>query len=319
LGQSHGKVDPIVVERLDVPIASPVNRPIGIANTNIGTTRLATTNLSARAIASNSLIKDYSVLSGTQGSKIIMADPNTGEQWITQDLTDKLNKKEENFTKELGLMVGSEVVNFKWKNGAEPDATKIRKELFENRITANDYYKITPAYELTTDFASRLPHLYFYQIPICIGDCYNQLGDYDKALASYLKAAKYQYININFEIPSLWLKIASNYLDWGNSLYKSGEPQDALTQYSQVIKPDDTVPGTAPLYKTELKSYGDLVTNFIGDIENPSASALNPKLKSVVLDIRAKILSIAAGLDFWGYQATYFPIFKFEYLQSVAQ
>ena len=319
LGKSHGKVDPIAIEKIKVPLANPVSPAIRISNTPIATNISVLGNRAATARFPKAFKKDYTLLSNTQGAKVIMSDPSAGEQWITQELTDKISKKDDSYTKELGLLVGNEVTAFKWKNGAEPDAAKIRKELFEKRVSANDFYRITPAYELATDFASRLPHLYFYQIPICIADCYNKLGEYNKALNTYLNAAKYQYINLNFEVPALWLKIASNYLDWGNSMYKNGEPQDALTQYSKVIKPDDTVPVSAPLYKTVLKNYGDQVATFIAAIDNPAASNLNPKVKSIILDVRAKILSIAAGLDFWGYQANFFPIFKFEYLQSVAQ
>jgi hypothetical protein len=134
-----------------------------------------------------------------------------------------------------------------------------------------------------------------------------------------MDAADYEFVNKVYEIPALWLRIARNYLDWGNHYYKKGEPQDALAQYTQVIKPDDTAPETADLYTAPLKVYGDKVKLLLASIDDPDSSDLNPKLISTVLEIRMKIQSIAAGLDFWGFQTELFPIFKFDYLQSVAQ
>lgn len=318
LKKAHGKSDAIDLTSGSTTVTTPITCiPTYTAITrSVGLLGLGTR---AAELTSMAITKDYAGLSGTKGSGVIFRVPTAEGAWITQDLTDKIDMQKENFTKEINLLMGDNIVKFTWKNGSEPDHIKVKKELFEKRILTKDLKQIKPVYELKTDFASRLPHLYFYQIPVCIADCYHKLGEYSKALSGYLDAAGYDYVNKAIEIPALWLKIATNYLEWGNMLYKKGEPQNALVPYTQVIKPNDSAPATAPLYKNPLKIYGDKVKLLLASIDNPGNSALNPKLKSTVLDIRLKIQSIAAGLDFWGFPANLFPIFKFDYLQSIAQ
>lgn len=57
----------------------------------------------------------------------------------------------------------------------------------------------------------------------------------------------------------------------------------------------------------------------IANINNAETSTLNSAVISTVLDVRAQLEKIAAGLDFTGYPANYIPIFKFDYIQNVAQ
>lgn len=318
LKKAHGKSDAIDLASGGATVTSPIPR-ITALNSTIRRRGPLSPGAGATELTSMAIKKDFADLSATKGSGVIFRVPTSEGAWITQDLTDKIDMQKDNFTKEINLLMGDKIVKFSWENGLEPNHVKVKKELFEMRVLAKDLKQIKPVYELKTDFASRLPHLYFYQIPVCIADCYHKLGEYSKALSGYLDAAGYEYVNKAIEIPALWLKIAINYLEWGNLQYKKGEPQDALTQYTQVIKPNDNAPASSALYKKPLKIYGDKVKLLLASIDNPSNSNLNPKLISTVLDIRLKIQSIAAGLDFWGFPANFFPIFKFDYLQSVAQ
>jgi hypothetical protein len=53
--------------------------------------------------------------------------------------------------------------------------------------------------------------------------------------------------------------------------------------------------------------------------EADGAGTLNPMLAAVVLEIRARLFQLNAGLDFLGMLSSYVPIWTFEFLQNVAR
>src|SRR5690606_224952 len=194
----------------------------------------------------------------------------------------------------------------------------VKQKYYEKRTVLQGVEAIKNNYILATDIAINLPHMYLYQLPVCIGDCYHYLGEFKKAEEQYLKASAYEYINTAVEVPALWLKLGQNYLEWGNSHYKNDDVQKAANVYMNVIQPDGTVPVNSPLYKNKLNEYGAQVSNLINNIADADASELNPVTINLVLDISNKLKMINAGLDYFGVPANYFPIFKFDFLQSTA-
>lgn len=120
------------------------------------------------------------------------------------------------------------------------------------------------------------------------------------------------------EIPALWIRIARNYLDWGNSFYKNEDVQLATNTYINVISPDDKTPVNSPLYNNHLNVYGKLVSMLITDIKNPDISTLNPETINIVLDVRNRLKKINIGMDYIGYQDDDLPVFKFDTLQNMA-
>lgn len=227
------------------------------------------------------------------------------------------------FDKSVGLLVGENVLQFNWKAGDQPPLDTFTEKVYEPRVTAKTLPEVTLWCWLPTDFAAYLPHLYFYVIPVAIGDCYHELGEYQKALDYYLKAANYKYINPTIEVPNLWLKLAENILAWGDWLYRNDEYEDALDVYRKVLEP----PGTAtvvwaesPLYKhSTLKLVGDKMESMLTNYETAGVGDMNPTLAAVVLEIRARLLQLDAGLDFLGIPADIVPIWSFDYLQNVAR
>ena len=64
----------------------------------------------------------------------------------------------------------------------------------------------------TVQFVAYLPHMYFYVLPMSIGDCLAGLGNLNDALQSYISVLPYPFINQNFEIVKIWTRIAQVYL-----------------------------------------------------------------------------------------------------------
>ena len=52
-----------------------------------------------------------------------------------------------------------------------------------------------------------------------IADCYNQMGQFAKAEDYYRQASRYKYLNLEAEGTSLWIRMARNAVEWGDSLY----------------------------------------------------------------------------------------------------
>ncbi|MDR4498706.1 MAG: tetratricopeptide repeat protein [Candidatus Scalindua sp.] len=257
-------------------------------------------------------------LASKKGAGVVFRLPAQGDGWITQDLESNIEKKQKLQAKEVGLSIGSEIAKFKWTENTGINLDEIKNNYYKKRVNLNSLEAVNIGYNLTTDIAVNLPHMYMYQLLVCIGDCYHYLGEFAKALEQYLNASNYQYINTNIELPALWIKIARNYHEWGNFHYRNENVQKASDVYVNVILANDAVPVNSPLYKDKLGIYGNQVAVLINNINNPDSSTLNPDTINLVLDVRNRLKMITAGLDYFGVPPNYFPIFKFDFLQSVA-
>src|SRR5262249_53208376 len=123
----------------------------------------------------------------------------------------------------------------------------------DNNLTANLKGLLTTI-STTADFAvltgwrrnphlliAYLPHVYFFVIPLAIGDCLAGLGQFDEAEKSYLATLAYPFINQQVEIVSLWTKLANLYLDQGEALYRAAgndisQLAGAKAVYERIVK-----------------------------------------------------------------------------------
>lgn len=309
-----GSVTPTAAAAAAAPVLTNGN---GHKATNLGDKAVKSASLHAVNLGTS--IKPDAIydLAAKNGDGVIFRMPNKGDGWITQELEGNIEKEQKLAAKELGVIRGSETMKFKWTEAGGLDLNTVKTAYYDKRVDLKDLTAVNIGYNLITDLAINLPHMYLYQLPVCIGDCFHHLGEYNKALEQYQKAAAYQYINNNIEVPALWIRMGRNYLEWGNSFYKNEDIQKALNAYINVITVDNKTPAS-PLYKDKLKVYGDQVSVLIAAIADPDASNLNPDTINIVLDARNRLRMINAGLDYFGFPANYFPIFKFDYLQSVA-
>lgn len=258
-----------------------------------------------------------------KGMAVTYRQPGNGGGWTTQPIETRVEASEKHFMKELGILVGENMLQVQWKAGDVVPADLVIKDIYERRMGSTKLTDINWRYDLPSDFAVQLPHLYFYVIPVALGDCFHALGEYDTAESYYLKAADYQYINTGIEIPALWQKLAENILEWGDRLYQNDAFQEALAIYRKVAEP----PGAAavvwaesPLYKhIKLKVVGDQVQEMLTTFETAGVGNMNPMLACFVLTIRGRLWQLNAGLDFLGMPTNIVPIWSFDYLQNAAR
>jgi hypothetical protein len=169
-----------------------------------------------------------------------------------------------------------------------------------------------------------LPHLYFFVIPMAIGDCLEGLGSYFEAESYYTGTLVYPFINRRYEIVKLWTKLAHLYLEMGDLAYRNARDSvadyaTAKTTYEKIIKTDKTLDGASPLYAdAKFADLKNRVNAFIaGGMKSTIAD--NPQILAKVADASLKLQQIELALNFFGFPATYIPPFSWEYLQNTAK
>jgi hypothetical protein len=175
-----------------------------------------------------------------------------------------------------------------------------------------------------TQTVAYLPSMYFFVIPMAIGDCQLGLGNLEDAASTYASVLVYPYINKAFEIPKLWNKLAGVYLAMGDRDYRNAA--DDLTQfptakadYEHIIKTDDSLDATSPLYAdARFAGLKTRVTAFIA-AGFPATYPDNPEILSKVAEARVRLQQLKASLDFFGLAVDYLPPFSWDYLQNTAK
>lgn len=168
-----------------------------------------------------------------------------------------------------------------------------------------------------------LPHLYFYVLPMSIGDTLASMGDFAEAERNYLVAASYPFLNVHAELPHVWTRLAELYLAWGDALYReAGNDLAAVGRagdiYQRIVKPDDTIDAASSLYAGALTPMKARAEPIIGAAD-PGTLDENPTMISAVLQARGRLAQIGAGLNFFGISPDYLPPFGFEHLQNTAR
>lgn len=215
-------------------------------------------------------------------------------------------------------MIDGQAVKLSWPAGSAAAPADIVSNIYQTRVQLGAMPDMLLAPLTPSDVALSLPHMYYYVIPLALAECYHALGDYATAETYYLEAASYQYINLVVESPYVWTRLATLYLDWGNSLFENDQPSDALPIYSNVVTPAWQAP-TGQLYTVAgLKPGADIARQVIAALPNVTGLAVDPQIKAVVLDVRQQLLKIQGGLDYWGIWQPCVPIWTFDYLQQVA-
>lgn len=259
------------------------------------------------------------------GFGVTYRQPTRSGGWSIQRVETQPEAREKQYVKQVGFTVGNDPVLLEWRSGQSPALDEAVGRIYKARVEAGAAAQLLWRYDLPTDLAVQLPHLYLFVIPVALGDCYHDLGDFKTAEGHYLSAAGYGFASTTVEVPALWQKLARNALDWGDLLYASDEPEQALAIYRKLLEPPGAAGGTvvdpaSPLYAhPRLRPVGDQVRAMLEAIGSGAPITLNPVLAAVVLQARARLLQLAAGLDFLGVPATYVPIWTFEFLQNVAR
>ncbi|MCP4420680.1 MAG: hypothetical protein GY805_29075 [Chloroflexi bacterium] len=170
-----------------------------------------------------------------------------------------------------------------------------------------------------------LPHIYFWVIPMAIGDCHAALGSYEDAESEYLSTLNYRYLNEVVESVNLWLRLAELYLDWGDRLYRVARNNidqfaPAKEKYERILLLDNTLDTNSPLYQNQhFDTMRDRAEKIIQRMFiNRASPDDNPRIAMALLRARMQLHKIANNLNFLG-MSVHIPPFSFEHLQNVAR
>ena len=115
-----------------------------------------------------------------------------------------------------------------------------------------------------------LPHMYFFVIPMSIGDCLTGMGNLKQAEEQYRSILPYPFINKQYEIIKLWTRLAQVYLDMGDSAYRNAKDSinalgPASTFYANIVLVNKTLNPNSPLYQdAKFAAIKTRVMNFLG-------------------------------------------------------
>jgi hypothetical protein len=169
-----------------------------------------------------------------------------------------------------------------------------------------------------------LPYIYFFIIPMSLGDCYLASGDYTLAQAAFLDALKYPYLNETVEVVQVWTRLAQTYVAWGDAAYRAAGDQaaswpDAAAIYGKVIGADGAIPANSPLYGDPRFAGLRARAAAIAAAADPTSVEDNSAVALPLTKARLRLSQIAAGQNFLGFTPDYLPPFSFESLQTSAR
>ncbi len=242
-----------------------------------------------------------------------------GEAGVSGTLTIPAEVQEKQQTRvwNVGVYAGQRMVYFQTGNKVSVSPSQIREKLYEIRVSKNNYKDLEVILPNTESTAFYLTHLYAFSLPVKIGDCFHELGQYSKAEESYILAAKYSYLNKNIEATMLWNRMALNAVEWGHSLYKNEDIEQAKAQYSKVITETGTVPASYLYTTASLSVPANMAKSLIANIVVRPLPEIDWEIAMNVLNASCYLQQIYLGLDFYGLMLS--PIHTFEYLQSIAK
>jgi hypothetical protein len=195
--------------------------------------------------------------------------------------------------------------------------TSLTDTIYNSRIQATVLEDLNFYEVVEVNFVTYFVHLYFFVLPIAIGDSYAAMGLYDKALKEYRSVLAYPFLNLGIEAPYVWQKMADAYIQWGNSLYRREQRAAAREKYEFILLTDLTVPSTE-LYQGKLGIMQAPAAEVIKELKNEPRGPVNPKVAAIIAQAAMRLKYLANNFNYFGIGADYAPIFRYKYLQSVA-
>lgn len=211
-----------------------------------------------------------------------------------------------------------EVRSLTWAHGDVADPGAVLAEVYATRRFNRGRPDLLLAPTGAADVAVSLPHMWHYEVPLGLAECHHALGEWTTAEMWYLSAARYEFLTEAVEVPYLWGRLATLYLDWGDALFRADDPAAALAVYERVLRLDATAPDSE-LYATPgLAPAAHVAREVIARLREPEQITASPSISAVLFDVWARLQRIDGGLDFWGHWAAGVPIWTFDYLQAAA-
>ncbi|MCP4549792.1 MAG: hypothetical protein GY835_25335 [bacterium] len=198
------------------------------------------------------------------------------------------------------------------------------QRFYTSRISSRDLGILMGHSFNHVQYVAYIPHVFFFVIPMAIGDTYAAMGDYESAEDSYASVLAYPYINRYTEVPKLWMRLADLYLEWGDLLYRQARNDvtlfnQARAKYEKIIRTSGQVPNNSLLYKdTSLVPMRGRISSIVnaGDVQTLNE---NPAVIQRVLKVQGRLEQIRTRLNYFGLAADYIPPFTFEHLYNLAR
>ena len=123
--------------------------------------------------------------------------------------------------------------------------------------TTQDLQIVQGYFASSTQWVAYLPHMYFFVIPMAMGDCYAGMGNLKQAEQEYTDVIAYPFINKQYELPKLWTRLAQVYLDLGDTAYRAAKDTVAAfaaakVNYERIVRLNKTL--TRPRLCTKTRS-----------------------------------------------------------------
>jgi hypothetical protein len=200
-------------------------------------------------------------------------------------------------------------------------STAMVNKLYAGRVAATTLDQLDFHAEVVTNVVAYIPHLYFYVLPIAVGDCHVALGNYVTALGEYTKAEIYPYLNHGIEAEYLWLKKAAVYVKWGDFHFRQRETAKAAQRYHYLLTDTFQVPVGGALYAGSVyaRVRGDALLIAAALRDGTPMPKANPEVIGLLGKAYQQLNRLKHGLNFLGLADDWYPILRFRYLQSVAR
>ena len=200
----------------------------------------------------------------------------------------------------------------------EDFASQLRAKVYEPRVGATTLEALRFFEETEVNFVAYYVHLYYFTLPIAVGDAYAAMGLYDQAVAEYRSVLAYPFLNLGIEATYLWLKVAEATVQRGNVLYRREQRAAAADAYALILAPDDTVPAGSALYQGKFAALATQATEAVKRMRGEAHAPFNPRVGAVIVQASSRQRYLAQGFNFFGIGADHAPVLRFKYLQSVA-
>ena len=218
----------------------------------------------------------------------------------------------------VGLYKGTETLSIGL--GESTYKQDFTTKIYDVRKSAATLEALDFCEEIFTNFVAYIPHLYFFVLPVAIGDAYAALSNYATAVSYYESALAYPYLNTAIEGKYLWIKTAKAYLKWADGLFRQEHSTEAKKKYEAIVTTNGAITATSPLYKPAYFSAAKADAQVAAAmLAGGPAAAANPVIVNIVYQAYTQLTKIKYGLNFLGLSDDYYPVTRFKHLQNTAR
>ena len=167
-------------------------------------------------------------------------------------------------------------------------------------------------------------------VRLYLADTYLELSNFKKAKEELIEVLNNIIVNNRPISPRmLWLKMAKTWLAQGDSLYRefsntlTFEQKDLIREeYNQILLNGANPNPGSPLYSSSLEFISSEIERTvlaIDDEDNARLAEIHPEMVELIYKCRQRFEQLDQDYNFIGFESSYVPILRFDYLQGVAR